>query len=106
MGHRPKPRVDRARHQIERAAYVPTCSWCQHAVTAHDMQGGQRVCTRGHDEPSCRECREIRDGLSPMTLAMWNFTRIMASPPSARPAPLVFGKPFRPHVDTAVSTRS
>jgi hypothetical protein len=106
MGHRPRPDADRALHQIRRAAYLPTCSWCRHAVVAHDVRGGQRVCTRGHEEPSCRDCRAIRDALPGPAVAMWNFARIMASPPSAKPAPLVFGKPVRPLVDAAVRPRS
>lgn len=94
MGYRPRPRVDRARRQIERATYQAACGWCSHPVQAHDVQSGQRVCTRGRDEPSCRICREIRDAMPPAFRAFYDFARIMASPPSVRPAPLVFGKPL------------
>ncbi|SOE31822.1 hypothetical protein [Streptomyces sp. OK228] len=93
MGHRPRPRADRARHQIERAAHLPACPWCKHPIQAHDVQAGQRVCTRGHEEPSCRDCREIRNNLTGAGLQLWTFARIMSSPPSARPAPLAFGRP-------------
>jgi len=95
MGHRPRPSVERARRQIERAAYLPSCPWCKHPVQAHDVQAGQRVCTRGHEEPSCRDCRTIRDSLSAPAAALWDFARIMASPPSVRVAPLAFGRPVR-----------
>ncbi|PSK58012.1 hypothetical protein B0E38_01857 [Streptomyces sp. 111WW2] len=103
MGYRPRPRVDRALAQIGRVAYLPACPWCGHALVAHDVQVGQRVCTRGRDEPSCRVCREIRDSLFPPARAVFDFARIMASPPSIRPAPLVFGRPL---ADTAVRPRS
>jgi hypothetical protein len=93
MGHRPRPNVKRAKHQIERAAYVPACPWCRHAVIAHDVRGGQRVCTRGHDEPSCRECRAIRNSVAGASLAFYTIAQILASPPSVRPAQLLFGKP-------------
>lgn len=93
MGHRPRPRVDRARRQIERAMDLHPCPWCKHPLQAHDVQAGQRVCTRGHEEPSCRDCREIRNNLAGPGLQLWTFARIMASPPSARPAPLAFGRP-------------
>jgi hypothetical protein len=95
MGYRPRPRVDRARHQIERAAHLPACPWCTHPIQAHDVRAGQRVCTRGHEEPSCRECRAIRDSLAAPGLALWNFARIMAGPPSVPVAPLAFGRPVR-----------
>ncbi|MEU0947612.1 hypothetical protein ABZ379_33665 [Streptomyces canus] len=94
MGHRPRPNADRARHQIKRAtALGPACPWCKHPVRAHDVQAGQRVCTRGHEEPSCRDCRAIRDNLTDPSRALWNFARIMASPPHAKVAPLAFGRP-------------
>jgi hypothetical protein len=95
MGYRPRPNVDRARRQIQRAAHLPACPWCQHPVQAHDVQAGQRVCVRGHEEPSCRDCREIRDGLHPTARALYDFGRIMASPPSTRVATLAFGRPVR-----------
>lgn len=95
MGHRPRPRADRARHQIERAARLPECPWCHHPVQAHDVRAGQRVCTRGHEEPSCRDCRAIRDAMVPPARALWDFARIMAAPPSALVAPLAFGRPVR-----------
>jgi hypothetical protein len=44
-------------------------------------------------EPSCRECRTIREGLASPARALWDFARIMASPPSALAAPLAFGRP-------------
>ncbi|WP_327594727.1 hypothetical protein [Streptomyces chartreusis] len=93
MGHWPRPNVDRARRQIQRAAYLPACPWCNHPIQAHDVQAGQRVCTRGTAEPSCRDCRSIRDNLFPPARALWDFARIMAAPPSAVAAPLAFGRP-------------
>ncbi|MER7841653.1 hypothetical protein ABTY98_38655 [Streptomyces sp. NPDC096040] len=102
MGHRPRPRVDRARHQIERATDLHPCPWCRHPIQAHDVQAGQRVCTRGHEEPSCRGCRTIRDNLSSPAAALWNFARIMASPPHVKVEPLAFGRPVRPAAARAV----
>jgi hypothetical protein len=93
MGHRPKPNADRARHQIERAAHMPECPWCKHPVQAHDVQAGQRVCTRGQEEPSCRDCRTIRGTLSGAAVALWNLGQIMANPPHVKVAPLAFGRP-------------
>lgn len=93
MRHRARPRADRARRQIERAAHLPVCPWCKHPIQAHDVQAGQRVCTRGHKEPSCRDCRTIRDNLAGPAVALYDFARIMASPPYVKVAPLAFGRP-------------
>lgn len=93
MGYRPRPHIDRARHQIERAARLPACPWCRHPVQVHDAQGGHRVCLRGHEKPSCRVCREIHDSLLPVLRAYWDFARVMASPPCMPTAPLAFGRP-------------
>jgi hypothetical protein len=32
------------------------CPGCGHAVDAHAVEAGQRVCTRGYGRVSCREC--------------------------------------------------
>ncbi|GAA3146206.1 hypothetical protein GCM10010521_36660 [Streptomyces rameus] len=50
------------------------------------------MCNRGHEEQSCRDCRTIRDNLTDPSRALWNFARIMASPPRVK-APLAFGRP-------------
>ncbi|MFJ2719399.1 hypothetical protein [Streptomyces sp. NPDC087437] len=78
MNHRPYPRVDRARHQVERGrAPEPTrCPACNHFVSRHALEDGQPVCTRGKGLVSCRDCAELWARM-PASAAMLEFGRIL-----------------------------
>lgn len=88
QGHRPYPKADRARNQIERVGYAPGCPGCGHPIRVHAFEGQQRVCTRGHGRVACRECAhnqasltkpsplyEIVTGLQSMRMSQFPRTR-------------------------------
>ncbi|MGQ5656750.1 hypothetical protein ACUJ8H_43160 [Streptomyces sp. EKR5.2] len=53
------PKAERSRRQIRRATHLEACTVCRHSMRRHALADGQRVCTRGRDEPiSCRDCAE------------------------------------------------
>ncbi|MFI2300197.1 hypothetical protein ACH5AL_15340 [Actinacidiphila glaucinigra] len=78
---RPRPSVDRARHQITRAAYLQTCPRCNHLVKRHAIEDGNRVCIRGEGlRIACADCAETWARL-PVTAAFHEMARLLRTPP-------------------------
>ena len=71
-GYRPFPRAVRARHQVERGR-LPLCPRCGHAVIAHAIEEGRRVCTRGQGVIACRDCARPQARMSPAMRSVFDL---------------------------------
>lgn len=84
MSYRPRRHdldVDRARRQVLRHPGRTPCPLCRHPRSAHAIEDGHPVCTRGAGHRvACRRCAELQTRL-PMTAMVAEFARAFARPP-------------------------
>jgi hypothetical protein len=80
-GHDHRHDVDRARRHLFRAPGLTPCPLCRHPRSAHAIEDGHPVCTRGAGHRvACRHCAELQARL-PMTAMVTELRRAFARPP-------------------------
>lgn len=105
--HRVYPSAERALRQVARAR-IPLFPRCGHAVVAHAMEDGQRVCTRGHQVViACRECAHEQASMSEPTRAMYYlgeaFRLVHQRPEEWQPLVLTWPATWMPKSQAAVA---
>lgn len=81
MSYCPRPDLDRAHRRVLRHPGLTPCPLCRRPRSAHAIEDGHPVCTRGAGHRvACRHCAELQARL-PMTAMVAEFARAFARPP-------------------------